>query len=143
MATTNEETPEEKKARITAANEARRKAALDEQTRFGDLTEELEDRFSTELNGLIGREFTIVASAEGPIVLRRTESVYFKTFNAAAAEKNGPSEMACSKYVTPALLYPDRDTATERFARLPGLLITCANELTRLHQGRVVDLQGK
>jgi len=142
--TKTHETAEQKRERIRAANEARRVAMQKTAEAFRDLEEELEDKFSRDLDGFRGKDFEIVSSLEGPVVLRRTELVAYKAFmGSMKAADLFPSHEAQSRYVMGAVLFPESDKAANLFVRFPGLLTTCANVLMALHNGKAKDAEGK
>lgn len=129
-------------ARLLAARKAKedREAARARKAEEEELLEaDLEERFERELNGERGRAFFILATTEGPVVVKRGESVIYKRFEAA----KDPNEKALLDLVTPCVVYPDKERFTEILGILKGLPLRLANPLLDLYRGKEVDEAGK
>lgn len=104
---------------------------------------ELEERFERELNGVRGKAFYILVTTEGPIVVKRGESVIYKRFEQSQKGDAQTTEKQLLDLVTPCVVFPDKDRFIEIVTHLKGLPLRLANPLLDLYRGKEVDEAGK
>ncbi len=129
-------------AKLREAKAAREDARAKEAEARELLSLQLEERYEAEL-GPRGSMFEIVATLEGPIVVRLGEAVLFKKFKAAYAGDKEPTLEDQHSYVYPCVVYPDKAKFLEIIERRPALLGVCANAAATLHLAKEVDARGK
>lgn len=103
---------------------------------------ELEEKYEAEL-GARGKYFDIVATIEGPIVVKLGEAGLFKTWQTKVATKAAPSLEDCHAFVIHNVLHPSKEQFNKITSDFPAVIVTCANALTALYQGNELTAQGK
>lgn len=119
----DEKTNEQRRAEF----EARKKALADEEKAFSDLVEDLEMKFDEEF-GPRGKEFEIVETKEGPIVVVLGAQVTFKKFS-----DSKKSQGDCETFVRACAKYPDAGKLMALFDKRPVYAVRCANALSTLY----------
>jgi hypothetical protein len=117
--------------------EARKKARAEEEKAASTLIEDLEMKFDEEL-GARGKEFEIVETQDGPIVLALGTQVAFKKFN-----DSKKSQGDCENFVRPCVKFPDAGKVMAMFDKRPVYAVRCANALATLYGMKTEDENGK
>lgn len=136
------ESLDEKIARLEASELGRTDALEKTRKLFRAQELELKERFSTEC-GVQGQEFEIVMTVEGPVAVKRTDMVMHKQFMASFKGEELPSYEAQSRYVSPALLFPEKEKALDLFKRRPAIVSRCVRAILALHGERDAATEGK
>lgn len=117
--------------------------ARDEANDLRELQEcELILKYEKEL-GPRGREFELVSTQEGPIVIRRGEFVLYKAFQESMVNRDQPSPEAVHSYVSPCVVFPSREAFNKIVDERPHYAVRCANALLLLHGAKEITDRGK
>lgn len=91
--------------------------------------------------GKLGKDYRVVATAAGCIVLRKPEFVVAKRFNAIPAEKRGEEEVIT--FVTPSVVEPDRARFNALVLEHGGIAWRCAQEVLEMYEAAAARRRGK
>lgn len=103
---------------------------------------ELVVRFEQEI-GARGREFELVSTPDGPIVVKRGEFVLYKKFQASMKGSSEPTPEAVFAYVSPSIVYPDKETFNRLVDAKPYYAVRCASAQASLHGAKSEADRGK
>lgn len=121
-----------------AEHQAKQAARAEEKRKRQELVEDLEMRFDEELGGARGREFEIVETEDGPIVVVLGPEVLFKKFS-----DSKKTQVDVENFVRPLVKYPDGATYAGMVAKRSAYAIRCANALCTLYGVKSEDESGK
>lgn len=124
------------------ASKAKRDASLEQEKQLSELEGlELEERFTTELNGRKGRAFMVVDATdlgEGHIVLKLGEDVLWNTFKASKMNVVDTDAFVCS-----CVVYPSVDAYRAVVKRRAFIGDRCASALATLYGVKAETDAGK
>ena len=120
-------TEEKTREQRVAEFEARKKARAEDEKASAQIVEDLEMKYDEEL-GARGKEFEIVETQDGPIVVALGAQVTFKKFN-----DSKKSQGDCENFVRACAKYPDGAKLLALFDKRPVYAVRCANALSTLY----------